>query len=115
MSTDPETAVEMLEKFLNTPFKSPCPASDSEAWPENVQSFLDDTVAKMSKIGKNEPFSNNDNGHNNSSCTICELAKGREFSPVGIMPGKKIVWNLSKSERFELGVGDYLFTAWVVS
>ncbi|GJY76294.1 hypothetical protein Tco_0481410 [Tanacetum coccineum] len=38
MSTDPKTTMEMLEKFLNTPFKSPCPASDSEAWPENVQS-----------------------------------------------------------------------------
>nr|GEU83233.1 DNA-damage-repair/toleration protein DRT102 [Tanacetum cinerariifolium] len=87
MSTDPETAVEMLDKFLNTPFKSPCPASNSEAWPENVQSFLDGSVAEMSKIGKNESVSNNDNGHKNSSCAICELAEGREFTPVGIMPG----------------------------
>ncbi|GKD55100.1 hypothetical protein Tco_1288487 [Tanacetum coccineum] len=63
MSTDPKTTMEMLEKFLNTPFKSPCPASDSEAWPENVQ----------------------------SSCAICELAKGREFSPVGIMSGGVIL------------------------
>nr|GEX19912.1 DNA-damage-repair/toleration protein DRT102 [Tanacetum cinerariifolium] len=47
MSTDPETAVEMLDKFLNTPFLSPCLASNSEAWPDNVQSFLDGSVAEM--------------------------------------------------------------------
>ena len=27
-----------------------------------------------------------------------------------VMKGKKSVWNLSKKERFDLGVGDYLFT-----
>lgn len=29
---------------------------------------------------------------------------------VVVIKGRKIVWNLSKNERFELGVGDYLFT-----
>ena len=124
----------------------------SEGWPDNAQSFLDGSVAEMSKIGNKQTFSdeNGDNGNsNNSSCAICELADGREFTPVGIMPGgvmkiarenptsaivrfaggsvepahhhthghdvvvikgKKIVWNLSKGGRFELGVGDYLFT-----
>ena len=27
-----------------------------------------------------------------------------------VMKGRKIVWNLTKEERFELGVGDFLFT-----
>lgn len=149
MSTGPETAVEILDKFLNTPFKSPCPASNSEAWPENIQSFFDNSVAEMSKIGNKQSFSDENGDSNNSSCVICDLAEGREFTPVGIMPGgvmkivrenptsaivrfaggsvepahhhtfghdvvvikgKKIVWNLSKGGRFELGVGDYLFT-----
>ncbi|KAI3716493.1 hypothetical protein L1987_67407 [Smallanthus sonchifolius] len=147
MSSSPETAIETLDNFLNTPFKSPCPASDSKPWPDNIQSFLDKSISEMSKIGTNPnpntPISSN-------SCSICNLAAGREFSPVEIMPGafmkivresptsavvrftagsiepahhhthghdvvvmkgRKIVWNLSKSERFELSVGDFLFTA----
>ncbi|MFS7985486.1 putative sugar-phosphate isomerase, RpiB/LacA/LacB family, rmlC-like cupin domain superfamily [Helianthus anomalus] len=115
---------------------------DGEPWPENIQSFLDKSLTKMPKIGTTNPnFSN--------SCVICDLASGREFTPVEIMPGgsmkivresptaavvrfsggsvepahhhsyghdrvvmkgRKIVWNLSKNERCELGVGDYLFT-----
>ena len=27
-----------------------------------------------------------------------------------VMEGKKSVWNLSKKERYDLGVGDFLFT-----
>ncbi|GJX39479.1 hypothetical protein Tco_0252782 [Tanacetum coccineum] len=64
-----------------------CPASSSETWPENVQSFLDGSISEMSKIGKNESCSNNDNGHNTGSCAICDLAEGREFTSVEIMPG----------------------------
>ncbi|KAK9072538.1 hypothetical protein SSX86_008972 [Deinandra increscens subsp. villosa] len=144
ISASPETAVETLNSFLNTPFKSPCPASDSKPWPENIQSFLDNSVSEMSKIGTNP----NPRIRTNS-CSICNLAANREFSPVEIMPGgsmkivretptsavvrfaggsiepahhhthghdvvvmkgRKIVWNLSKGERFELGVGDFLFT-----
>ncbi|XP_076915745.1 DNA damage-repair/toleration protein DRT102-like [Bidens hawaiensis] len=135
-------AIQTLDNFLNTPFKSPCPASNSEPWPDNIQSFLDNSVSEMSKIGSNP-------NPNSSCCSICNLAAGREFSPVDIMPGasmkivresptsavvrftagsiepahhhthghdvvvlsgRKIVWNLSKKERFELGVGDFLFT-----
>ncbi|KAI3799995.1 hypothetical protein L1987_35301 [Smallanthus sonchifolius] len=29
---------------------------------------------------------------------------------VVVMKGRKIVWNVSKNERFELNVGDFLFT-----
>lgn len=142
MSTSPDTAIETLNNFLNTPFKSPCPASKSEPWPEEIQTFLDKSISEMSKIGTAPTISS-------SSCSICNLSAGREFSPVEIMPGasmkivretptsavvrftagsiepahhhthghdvvvmkgRKIVWNLTKTERFELGVGDFLFT-----
>ncbi|KAD5508795.1 hypothetical protein E3N88_16498 [Mikania micrantha] len=147
ISSSPESSIETLNNFLNTPFKSPCPASNSEPWPENIQSFLDNSIAEMSKIGTTATFPEKINSPN--SCSICNLAAGREFSPVDIMPGasmkivresptsaivrftggsiepahhhkhghdvvvmkgRKIVWNLSKSERFELGAGDFLFT-----
>lgn len=99
----------------------------------------------MSKIGTDSV-----NSSVTSSCSICDVASRREFTPVEIMPGasmkivresptsavvrfsagsvepahhhkhghdvvvmkgKKIVWNLSRNERFELNVGDYLFTS----
>nr|XP_043611790.1 DNA damage-repair/toleration protein DRT102 [Erigeron canadensis] len=79
MSTSPDTAIETLNSFLNTPFKSPCPASKSEPWPEEIQSFLDDSLSKMSKIGTKT--------NSTSTCSICSLANNREFRPVEIMPG----------------------------
>ncbi|KVH90879.1 DNA damage-repair/toleration protein DRT102 [Cynara cardunculus var. scolymus] len=142
MSTSLETAIETLNNFLNTPFKSPCPASKSEPWPEEIQTFFDNSLTEMAKIGTTPPISP-------SSCSICNLAAGRDFSPIEIIPGgsmkivretptsavvrftagsiepahhhkhghdvvvmkgRKIVWNLTKRERFELGVGDFLFT-----
>ncbi|XP_071712603.1 DNA damage-repair/toleration protein DRT102 [Rutidosis leptorrhynchoides] len=145
MSTSPEIAIETLDKFINTPFKSPCPASNSEPWPENVQSFLDDSLPEMAKIGTLSPAMET----LSRNCAICDLAADREFSPVEIMPGgymkivretptsaivrfsggsvepahhhsyghdvmvmkgRKIVWNSSKKERYELGVGDFLYT-----
>ncbi|KAK1435234.1 hypothetical protein QVD17_00995 [Tagetes erecta] len=143
-SSSPETAIETLNNFLNTPFKSPCPASNNEPWPDNIQSFLDKSISEMSKIGTSSVTSVT------GSCSICDVASRREFTPVEIMPGasmkivresptsavvrfsagsiepahhhkhghdvvvmkgKKIVWNLSRNEMFELNVGDYLFTA----
>ncbi|GER49125.1 galactose-6-phosphate isomerase subunit LacB [Striga asiatica] len=144
MSTAPEAAYEILSAFLDTPFKSPCPASGSEPWPDEIQSFLDGSVEEMSQIG----------GQNarDPPCFICSLAKSREekeFTPVEAMPGgsmkllrqtptsaivrfeagrvepahhhtfghdlmvtkgRKSVWNLTKKERYDLGIGDYLFT-----
>ncbi|KAG8373208.1 hypothetical protein BUALT_Bualt12G0147100 [Buddleja alternifolia] len=147
MSTAPEAASEILTTFLNTPFKSPCPASGSNPWPQDIQSFLDGSVGEMSKIGDG-----NQNENVDVPCFICSLAKGREdkeFTPVDVMPGgcmkilretptsaivrfkagsvepahhhsfghdlvvtkgSKCVWNLSKGEKYDLGVGDYLFT-----
>ncbi|XP_073145238.1 DNA damage-repair/toleration protein DRT102 isoform X2 [Henckelia pumila] len=147
MSTPTTVAVEILSKFLDTPFKSPCPASGSEPWPEEIQSFLDGSIEEMSKIGDNNNVSVVD-----PPCFICSLAKSRQdkdFTPVDVMPGgsmkllretptsaivrfkagsvepahhhtfghdlvvmrgSKCVWNLSKGEKYALGVGDYLFT-----
>ncbi|KAL4591284.1 hypothetical protein LXL04_004242 [Taraxacum kok-saghyz] len=140
-STSPDSAIETLNNFLNTPFRSPCPASNSEPWPENIQTFLADSLTVMSKIGTHPPPAL-------TSCSICNIAAGRDFSPIEIMPGgsmkivrdtptsaivrftagsiepahhhthghdvvvmkgRKTVWNLTKGERFELGVGDYLY------
>ncbi|XP_075493493.1 DNA damage-repair/toleration protein DRT102 [Primulina tabacum] len=146
MSTPTTVAIEILSTFLDTPFKSPCPASGSEPWPEEIQSFLDRSVEEMSKIGDNNV------SVVDPPCFICSLAKSRQdkdFTPVDVMPGgsmkllretptsaivrfkagsvepahhhtfghdlvvmrgSKCVWNLSKGEKYDLGVGDYLFT-----
>lgn len=86
MRTDEETAIEIVKTFLKTEFKSPCPASGCEAWPEDVQKFLEGSVEEMAQIGK-------DNGsiiETSVPCFICSLAKSRteqEFTPVDIMPG----------------------------
>lgn len=142
MSTPPQSAIEILDTWLNTPFKSPCPASGSKPWPEEIESFLDNSMTEMPKIGGQIPSED-------SKCSICCLIKSRELNPIDIIPGgsmkivretptsafvrfkagsvepahhhtfghdlvviegKKTVWNLSKKERFDLTVGDYLFT-----
>lgn len=141
-STTPESAIEILKTFIETPFKAPCPANDGKEWDPEVQTFLDNSLAEMAKIGtsSSNPVEN---------CAICCLAKNREFVPVEIMPGgtmkivretptsavvrfkagsvepahhhtfghdlivlkgSKRVWNLTKKEKCDLGVGDFLFT-----
>lgn len=144
MSTSPETAKEILRNYLNTPFKSPCPASGSNPWPSEIEQFLESSVEEMSKIGANSI--------QDVPCGLCSLVRSRddkEFTPVDVMPGgymkliretptsaivrfksgslepahhhtfghdlvvikgSKTVWNLSKKEKYDLGVGDYLFT-----
>lgn len=81
MSTSPEVAIEILSTWLNTPFKSPCPASNSEPWPNEIESFLDNSISEMSQIGSNI------DKLNESSCVICDLVKTREFVPVEMIPG----------------------------
>ncbi|KAK1582072.1 hypothetical protein Q3G72_011571 [Acer saccharum] len=39
-----------------------------------------------------------------------EPAHHHTFGHLVVMEGRKSVWNLSKGEKFDLGVGDYLFT-----
>lgn len=143
MNTTPEVASDVLKTFLETPFRSPCPASGSNTWPDEIDQFLENSIHEMNKIGTSKPSLENGN------CHLCSLVKGREFKPVDIMPGgsitivresptsafvrftagsvepahhhtyghdlvvlkgSKMVWNLSKGEKYDLGVGDYLFT-----
>ncbi|KAK7258723.1 hypothetical protein RIF29_24305 [Crotalaria pallida] len=149
-STSPESAIEILETWLNTPFKSPCPANNNEPWPEPIQSFLDNSLVEMPLIGKEIEIENqNQNPNPNNACAVCCLIENRELNPVDLIPGasmkivresptsafvefkagsvepahhhtfghdlvvirgKKSVWNLTKEERYDLTVGDYLFT-----
>lgn len=154
MNTTPEVASEVLKTFLETPFKSPCPASGSNPWPDEIAQFLENSVREMNKIGMGQVERAEvklDGGSTTEpgDCHLCSLVKGREFKPVDIMPGGSIlivresptsafvrftagsvepahhhtfghdlvvlkgskrVWNLSKGEKYDLGVGDYLFT-----
>ncbi len=151
LSTPPVIAIEIINNWLKTPFKSPCPASGLQPWPPEIQSFLDNSVIKMSKIGaSSSPAANSsDTDSDSGSCAICNLAKGREFTEIDIMPGgsmkivretptsavvrfkagslepahhhtfghdlivtkgSKVVWNLSKGGKYDLGVGDFLYT-----
>ncbi|KAL9235111.1 hypothetical protein vseg_009904 [Gypsophila vaccaria] len=86
--TSPETAVEILNAFIDTPFKAPCPANGYKEWPPETALFLDDSIAEMKKIGATAAATAalNDN-ETSSGCALCCLAKNREFVPVDIMPG----------------------------
>ncbi|BAT87987.1 hypothetical protein LR48_Vigan09g160500 [Vigna angularis] len=138
--TTPEAAIEILDTWLNTPFKSACPANEGEPWPREIQTFLDHSLVEMPEIGKGGAF---------DTCAVCCLVKNRELNPIELIPGgsmkivretptsafvrfkagsvepahhhtfghdlvvlegKKSVWNLTKEERYDLTVGDYLFT-----
>ncbi|KAK2632288.1 hypothetical protein EUGRSUZ_L01763 [Eucalyptus grandis] len=142
--TPPEPAVEILRAWLDTPFKSPCPANGDRPWSDDIQEFLDRALVETPKIGV--PASEPDES---ASCAICCLVKRRELNPIDMIPGgsmkilretptsaivrfkagsvepahhhtfghdlvvlegKKSVWNLTKKERYDLVVGDYLFT-----
>ncbi|KAJ1385317.1 Sugar-phosphate isomerase, RpiB/LacA/LacB family [Sesbania bispinosa] len=39
--TSPEAAIEILDTWLNTSFKSVCPANGNKPWPEEIQNFID--------------------------------------------------------------------------
>lgn len=142
MSTSKDSAVEILEAWLDTPFRAPCPASNNAPWEEKISCFFEQSLTEMPKIGKNESITTD-------ACSICCLVKNRELKGIDMIPGgsmkivresptsaivrfiagsvepahhhtfghdlvvmegKKTVWNLTKNEKFDLGVGDYLFT-----
>uniref|UniRef100_A0A2P2NH92 DNA-damage-repair/toleration protein DRT102 n=1 Tax=Rhizophora mucronata TaxID=61149 RepID=A0A2P2NH92_RHIMU len=151
MSTSPASALEILDTWLNTSFKSPCPASKFAPWSEDISNFLDNSLSEMPEIGKQEKAQENPKGNEaqSSPCTLCCLVKNRNLEPIDIIPGgsmkivresptsaiisfkagsiepahhhtfghdlvvlkgSKKVWNLSKKTKYDLGVGDYLFT-----
>ncbi|XP_065854752.1 DNA damage-repair/toleration protein DRT102 [Euphorbia lathyris] len=144
MSTTPETAIEILDAWLNTPFKAPCPASNFAPWSEDLSSFLDKSLIEMPKIGGKD-----ESKENLTPCALCCLTKNRKLDPIDMIPGgsmkivresptsaivrfkagsvepahhhtfghdlvvmkgRKRVWNLSKKVKYDLNVGDYLFT-----
>ncbi|XP_057439462.1 DNA damage-repair/toleration protein DRT102 [Lotus japonicus] len=139
--TSPVTATEILDTWLNTAFKAPCHANDDKPWPQEIESFLDNSLVEMAEIGKDAAVVD--------TCAVCCLVKNRELNPIDMIPGgsmkilresptsafvrfkagsvepahhhtfghdlvvmegRKSVWNLTKEERHDLTVGDYLFT-----
>ncbi|KAL2942482.1 hypothetical protein RDABS01_030832 [Bienertia sinuspersici] len=87
MSTSAETAIKILNNFISTPFKAPCPASGGEGWDPDIEDFLDNSLSEMGEIGKQQQQQQQVSGNGNEECAICCLAKNREFVPVEIMPG----------------------------
>ncbi|XP_019056744.1 PREDICTED: DNA-damage-repair/toleration protein DRT102 [Tarenaya hassleriana] len=88
MKTPPDSAVEIVTAWLNTPFKSPCPASGSEPWSSEMCSFFDNSLSDIPKIGKiTADSATKQTGEPSVPCALCCLAKNREFTPVEIMPG----------------------------
>ncbi|KAL1561687.1 DNA damage-repair/toleration protein DRT102-like protein [Salvia divinorum] len=88
MSTAPEVAADILAAFLNTPFKSPCPASGSDPWPDEIQSFFDGSLEEMAKIGGGSTPAAD------PPCFVCSLARSRQekdFTPVDVMPGGSMI------------------------
>ncbi|CAO2833026.1 unnamed protein product [Amaranthus hypochondriacus] len=85
MSTSSETAIEILDTFIKTSFKSPCPASGNKDWDPEIMEFFDKSVSEMAEIGKSTPSGTTTDVA--GECAICCLAKNREFVPVEIMPG----------------------------
>ncbi|CAE5966149.1 unnamed protein product [Arabidopsis arenosa] len=109
IKTSPETAIEIFDAWIKTPFKFPCPASGSEPWSSDISSFLDNSLSEMAQIGKSTAGDSTTKkiDETTASCAICCLAKNREFTPVDIMPGgsMKIVRETPTSAivRFKAG------------
>lgn len=138
-SASPADAAAILDAWLATPFKAPCPASGNSPWPAEISDFLDASLSEMKQIPSNP----------SPGCAICCVRKNLQFDPVDIMPGaemkivresptsaivkfkagsvepahhhtfghdvlvmkgRKKVWNVDKKEEYELEEGDYLFT-----
>ncbi|KAF6155154.1 hypothetical protein GIB67_019680 [Kingdonia uniflora] len=78
MSTSKETGIKILETWLRTPFKSPCPASGNTSWPPELDSFLTASLPEMSKIGSSV---------STETCSICSLRQDRKFTAVETMKG----------------------------
>ncbi|EFJ15721.1 hypothetical protein SELMODRAFT_234225 [Selaginella moellendorffii] len=108
VATPPAEAEKIVDAWLATPFKSPCPANQGNPWPEEIHTFLDKSLPEMEAIGGAASAKNpNSSGAAGSDCAICELASARSFDPVDIMPGGS--WKILRQEptsavvRFKAG------------
>eukprot|EP01018_Ginkgo_biloba_P033206 Gb_05505 [translate_table: standard] len=56
MYTTPEEGMQIIDAWLETAFKAPCPASQGNPWPQEIEIFLDSSIHEMAKIpvGKDE-------------------------------------------------------------
>ncbi|EEF49693.1 DNA damage-repair/toleration protein DRT102 [Ricinus communis] len=148
--TTPESAIQILDTWLSTPFKAPCPASNNAPWSSEISEFLDNSLLEMPEIGqKVDTNIKEEEKETLSTCSLCCLAKNRKLDEIDLIPGgsmkilresptsaivrfkagsiepahhhtfghdivvmkgSKSVWNLSKKVKYDLGVGDYLFT-----
>uniref|UniRef100_A0A0C9RYY2 TSA: Wollemia nobilis Ref_Wollemi_Transcript_1847_1325 transcribed RNA sequence n=1 Tax=Wollemia nobilis TaxID=56998 RepID=A0A0C9RYY2_9CONI len=81
MFTTAEEGKKIVDAWLETPFRAPCPASEGKPWPPEIDSFLENSVDEMAKITAAPAATDA------SSCVLCSLSKSRGFEPVDIMPG----------------------------
>ncbi|KAJ8760694.1 hypothetical protein K2173_017717 [Erythroxylum novogranatense] len=148
MATSPDSAIKILDAWLDTPFKSPCPASNFAPWSEDIASFFENSLAEIPKIGGQQQ-QQEQKEVTTTPCALCCLVKNRKLDPIDIIPGgsmkivresptsaivsfkagsvepahhhtfghdlvvlkgSKRVWNLTKKAKYDLVVGDYLFT-----
>jgi len=90
----------IVNTWLDTPFKSPCPANDNKPWPQEIENFLDKSLVEMPEIGKSQPKPID-------SCAVCSLVKKRELNPIDLILGgsMKIVRETPTSAfvRFKVG------------
>lgn len=80
MFTTPEEGRKIVDAWLETPFRAPCPASKGEPWPPEIDSFFENSLKEMPKIPSQS-------SSESSSCALCSLSKTRDFEAVDIMPG----------------------------
>ncbi|CAI0384489.1 unnamed protein product [Linum tenue] len=85
ISTPPESAIEILDTWLTTPFKAPCPASNLKPWSDEIESFLDNSLIEMPKIGAASASAAAE--EKLAPCALCCLAKSRKLDPIEIIPG----------------------------
>lgn len=71
-----EEGKKILDTWLETPFKAPCPASDGRPWNDEIGQFLDSSIGEMEKIS--EPALDN-NG--------ASLEKAQEGSAQNVLNG----------------------------
>lgn len=85
LSTPLDAAVQILLAWLETPFKSPCPASNGQPWSDEVQESLDRAQVELARIGVRtlKPDGCDD-------CKICRLVNPQVPNPFEMIPGGSV-------------------------